>query len=546
MASAPRTELGPRPATGGRHDLVVLANRLPVDHTVDAEGRPCWRRSPGGLVTALHPIMKQRAGAWIGWSGRPGPAPAAFVDDDIHLHPVALTGDEVEGYYEGQSNATIWPLYHDAVEQPTFDRAWQDHYREVNRRFAEAGARVAAPGALVWVHDYHLQLVPGMLRALRPDLRIGFFLHIPFPPVELFCQMPMREEILRGLLGADLIGFQHAQGARNLAMLAADLLGAKSNDQGIRYEGRDVGVDPFPISIDVAEQQRLGLDPAVRSRAAQIRRELGAPRTVILAVDRLDYTKGIEGRLQAYRELLAERRLDPADTAMVQVAVPTRQGIDQYQALRQRVECEVSRINGEHADIGRLPVHYLHQSFDRAELAALYLAADVMAVTPLRDGMNLVAKEYVATRTDGTGALVLSEFAGAAAELREAWLVNPHDVDAVKDAFAGAAFAGADEQGRRMASMRSYLRGHDVDAWATGFLDRLGQDAAGYDTRTSRTPESRAVSKSAASSTRPSAPITSRRLGALAQAAPAACRTASRLHSCTPTSSSPSSTSHIS
>ncbi|MBV1856358.1 alpha,alpha-trehalose-phosphate synthase (UDP-forming) [Catellatospora tritici] len=486
MALAPHPGLSPRPSTGGSHDVVVLANRLPVDRTVDADGRPCWQPSPGGLVTALQPIMKERAGVWIGWQGRPGPAPAAFTYDDIHLHPVALTSDEVEGYYEGQANATIWPLYHDAVERPVFDRAWQDHYRTVNRRFAEAAARVAAPGALVWVHDYHLQLVPGMLRELRPDLRIGFFLHIPFPPVELFCQLPMRQEILRGLLGADLVGFQHAQGVRNFRTLVADLLGAELTDHGIRYEGRDVAADTFPISIDVAEQQRLGSDPVVQSRAAEIRRELGSPRTIILAVDRLDYTKGIECRLRAYRELLAEGRLDPAATTMVQVAVPTRPEIDHYQALRERVECEVSRMNGEHAAIGRLPVHYLHQSFDRAELAALYLAADVMAVTPLRDGMNLVAKEYVATRTDGTGALVLSEFAGAAAELRQAWLVNPHDVDALKDAFADAAFATADEQGRRMDPMRSQLRRHDVHAWAVGFLNRLDR-AVGTSTTASRT-----------------------------------------------------------
>ncbi|GIG14771.1 trehalose-6-phosphate synthase [Catellatospora methionotrophica] len=483
MASAPHTGISARQAEAGRYDLVVLANRLPVDRTTDEAGRPGWRQSPGGLVTALHPIMKQRAGAWIGWHGLPGPAPSPFVHDDIHLHPIALTADDVEGYYEGQSNATIWPLYHDGVEQPVFDRAWQDRYRAVNLRFAQAAARVAAPGALVWVHDYHLQLVPGMLRELRPDLRIGFFLHIPFPPVELFCQMPMREEIMRGLLGADLVGFQHAQGTRNFRTLAAELLGAEITDTGIRYQGRDVAADTFPISIDVAEQQRLGTDPAVRSRAAQIRRELGDPRTVILAVDRLDYTKGIECRLRAYEELLSRQGLDPADTVLVQVAVPTRQQIDQYQALRERVEREVSRINGEHAGIGRMPVHYLHQSFDRAELAALYLAADVMAVTPLRDGMNLVAKEYVATRADGTGALVLSEFAGAAAELRQAWLVNPHDLDALEQALAGAAFADADEQRRRMAPMREHLRRHDVNAWAAGFLNRLGRIAVG-----SRTP----------------------------------------------------------
>ncbi len=465
------------PATAGvgsaRYDLLVLANRLPVDRVTDPAGGDRWQRSPGGLVTALHPIMQQHAGAWIGWHGQPGPAPAPFTHDGIHLHPVELSEHDVDGYYEGQSNATIWPLYHDAVEQPVFDRGWRRSYHTVNERFAATAARLAAPGALVWVHDYHLQLVPGMLRRLRPDLRIGFFLHIPFPPVELFCQMPLRDEIMRGLLGADLVGFQHPHGTRNFQQLAVDLLGAKLTGDVIEHGEGTTTAATFPISIDVATQQRLADDPQVRTRATEIRRELGDPATLILGVDRLDYTKGIEHRLAAFGELLNEGRLDPAQTVMVQVAVPSRQRIDHYQALRERVERTVSRINGVHAGIGRLCVHYLHQSYDRAELAALYLAADVMAVTPLRDGMNLVAKEYVATRADGTGALVLSEFAGAAAELRQAWTVNPHDLDQLKDAIVAAAHATPDEQTARMQPMRAHLRRHDVNRWAADFLSRL-------------------------------------------------------------------------
>ncbi|WP_144121081.1 alpha,alpha-trehalose-phosphate synthase (UDP-forming) [Catellatospora sichuanensis] len=468
---------GAEPADGRGYDLVVLANRLPVDQATGPDGKRCWQRSPGGLVTALHPIMQSRAGAWAGWHGQPETAPAPFTHDGIHLHPIELSDDDVDAYYEGQSNATIWPLYHDAVEQPVFDRRWRQAYHSVNHRFAAAAARLAAPGALVWVHDYHLQLVPGMLRKLRPDLRIGFFLHIPFPPVELFCQLPMRDEIMRGLLGADLVGFQHPQATRNFTRLAAHLLGANHTGGVIKHEGGVTTAATFPISIDVAGQQQLAADPHVRARAGEIRRELGNPRTLVLGVDRLDYTKGIEHRLAAYGELLADGRLDPADTVMVQVAVPSRQRLDQYQALRERVERTVSHVNGRHAGIGRLCVHYLHQSYDRAELAALYLAADVMAVTPLRDGMNLVAKEYVATRTDGTGALVLSEFAGAAAELSQAWTVNPHNLEALKDALAEAAAAGADEQRRRMQPMRFHLRRHDVNRWASAFLGQLDRPA---------------------------------------------------------------------
>ncbi|GAA1382723.1 alpha,alpha-trehalose-phosphate synthase (UDP-forming) [Catellatospora chokoriensis] len=469
---------GNGPPKGHRYDLVVLANRLPVDQATDPDGQACWRRSPGGLVTALHPIMQSRAGAWIGWHGRPGAAPKPFNHDGIRLHPIELSAEEVDGYYEGQSNATIWPLYHDAVEQPVFDRRWRQAYHSVNHRFAAAAAQLAAPGALVWVHDYHLQLVPGMLRKLRPDLRIGFFLHIPFPPVELFCQLPMRDDIMRGLLGSDLVGFQHPQGTTNFARLAAHLLDAELADGVIKHESGVTAAATFPISIDVAGQQQLATEPPIRARADEIRRELGSPRTLILGVDRLDYTKGIEHRLTAYGELLADGRLDPAQTVMVQVAVPSRQRLDQYQSLRERVETTVSRINGRHAGIGKLCVHYLHQSYDREELAALYLAADVMAVTPLRDGMNLVAKEYVATRTDGTGALVLSEFAGAAAELRQAWMVNPHNLEALKDTLAEAAAADVAEQRRRMEPMRSHLRRYDVNRWAAAFLGQLGDPAS--------------------------------------------------------------------
>ncbi|GAA1408661.1 trehalose-6-phosphate synthase [Catellatospora coxensis] len=469
--------MAPDPGAAGidraGYDLIVLANRLPVDRVADSAGADRWQRSPGGLVTALHPIMRAQRGAWIGWHGQPGPPPDPFTHDGIRLHPVELSEDDVDGYYEGQSNATIWPLYHDAVEQPIFDRDWRRSYREVNERFAAAAAGLAAPGALVWVHDYHLQLVPGILRRLRPDLRIGFFLHIPLPPVELFCQMPLREEIMRGLLGADLVGFQHPHGTRNFQRLAAHLLAAKTTGEVIEHAEGVTTAATFPISIDVATQQRLADDPQVRARAAEIRRELGDPQTLILGVDRLDYTKGIEHRLTAFGELLAEGRLDPAKTVLVQVAVPSRQRIDHYQALRERVERTVSRINGVHAGIGRLCVHYLHQSYDRAELAALYLAADVMAVTPLRDGMNLVAKEYVATRTDDTGALVLSEFAGAAAELSQAWTVNPHDLDRLKDAIVAAAHAEREQQTARMRPMRAHLRRHDVNRWAADFLNRL-------------------------------------------------------------------------
>ena len=455
-----------------RSQFVVVANRLPVDEEITPEGRR-WRVSPGGLVTALRPVVAAHQGAWVGWPGHAGATVQPFFLDGIHLHPVELSDDDIELFYEGQSNSTIWPLYHDAVETPIYSREWRDSYRSVNERFAAAVAQTAAEGATVWVHDYQLQLVPAILRSLRPDLRIGFFLHIPFPPIELFMQMPLRAEILRGLLGADLVGFQEKLAAQNFVRLARHLLGIQYRGTSLQVDGRTVKAGAFPISIDVKEMEAIAATSAVQARAREIRAELGDPETVILGVDRLDYTKGIELRLQAFRELLEDGVLNVPETVMVQVATPSRERVEHYETLRIRVEREVGRINGEFGRVGTPAVHYLHQSYSRSELAALYCAADVMMVTPLRDGMNLVAKEYVAARIDQGGALVLSEFAGSANELRHAFLCNPHDPDAVKEALMRAVSVGTVEGRRRMQIMQRYLRVHDVGRWARSFLDDL-------------------------------------------------------------------------
>ena len=465
--------------------FVVVANRLPVDEVVEpnsdehgeaviaADGRH-WRRSPGGLVTALHPILAADRGTWVGWSGTAGPAPAPFEVDGIQLYPVPLSETEIEDYYEGQSNASIWPLYHDAVETPVYHRHWREAYRQVNQRFADATDKVAPPGASVWVQDYQLQLVPAMLRERRPDLRIGFFLHIPFPPIELFMQLPQREEIIRGLLGADLVGFQTPLGAQNFLHLARHLLGLRRRGLSVEMDGRSVRAGAFAISIDVEEMEALVDSIEVRNRAEQIRAELGHPKTIVLGVDRLDYTKGIEHRLNGYRELLVEGRVQAPETVLVQVATPSRERVEHYARLRETVERQVGHINGEFGRVGAPAVHYLHQSYSRTELAALYRVADVMAVTPLRDGMNLVAKEYVAARTDLGGALVLSEFAGAARELRQAYMCNPHDINSIKDALMRAISASQGEATRRMQAMRRYLRDHGVRQWAADFLAALG------------------------------------------------------------------------
>jgi len=457
----------------GRSSFLIVANRLPVDRTVEPDGSASWRRSPGGLVTAIAPVMQRRDGAWLGWSGAPDEELEPFDQQGMHLIPIPLTAQEVELYYEGFSNATLWPLYHDVVAPPVYERRMWESYQEVNRRFAEAAAAAAEHGAIVWVQDYQLQLVPAMLRKLRPDLRIGFFLHIPFPPDELFWRLPWRKEIVEGLLGADLVGFQRPGGAANFIRLCRRLLGVTYKGSEIYTEGRVVKTQAFPISVDFAELDDLVREPAIIDRAKQIRAELGDPEHMLLGVDRLDYTKGIGQRLEAFGELLDEGSISPAEAVLVQIATPSRERVEEYRRLRDDIELQVGRINGEHATLGVQPIQYFHQSYGQRELAALYLAADVMVVTPLRDGMNLVAKEYVCCHHDLRGALVLSEFAGAADELRASYLVNPYDVEGLKRQMLAAMRATPHEIARRMRTMRRRVSTYDVNRWASEFLTAL-------------------------------------------------------------------------
>ena len=456
--------------------MVVVANRLPVDRIVAEDGSHSWRRSPGGLVTALEPVMQKHDGAWVGWDGGPDGPTEVFDQDGMTLVPVPLSPQEIEEFYEGFSNATLWPLYHDVVAKPEFHREWFDSYVTVNRRFAERAAELAAEGALVWVHDYQLQLVPAMLRELRPDLRIGFFLHIPFPPTELFGQLPWRRQLLEGLLGADLVGFQRPGGAGNFVRLVRQRVGHKTH-KGMVYlpDGRTVEAAAFPISIDYDGLETLSRSDAVQRRADEIRAQLGDPRLVLLGVDRLDYTKGIYDRLRAYGELVAEGELSVEDAVFVQVATPSRERVDEYRRLRDEIDRLVGRINGDYGRIGRPAISYLHSSYPRDEMAALFRAADIMVVTPLRDGMNLVAKEYVACRTEADGALVLSEFAGAADELKQAFMVNPYDINGMKATILEAARTDRRALGRRMKAMRRTVKDHDVADWAAQFMERLSR-----------------------------------------------------------------------
>ena len=456
------------------YDLVIVANRLPVDRVQTADGTRGWRTSPGGLVTAIEPVMRANHGIWIGWPGGSDTDLEPFEHDGMALAPMSMSPEEVTEFYEGFSNGTLWPLYHDLVAKPEFHREWWDSYVRVNERFARRAAELAARGATVWVHDYQLQLVPQMLRSLRPDLRIGFYLHIPFPPGELFQQLPWRRQILEGLLGADLVGFQLPGAAQNFVRLVRQRVGHKTHrDLVYLPDGRTVRAAPFPISIDAKGFEEMARSESVALRAAEIREALGNPRKVFLGVDRLDYTKGIYARLRAFAELMGEGHIGVDDAVFVQVAVPSREQVEQYRLLRDEIERLIGRINGDHGRIGRPAVHYLHSSYPREEMAAMYRAADVMVVTPYRDGMNLVAKEYVACRYEDDGALVLSEFAGAADELRQAWLVNPYDINGMKSALLDAYWADEKEVGRRMKAMRKQVTQHDVQAWAASFMTEL-------------------------------------------------------------------------
>jgi trehalose 6-phosphate synthase len=476
---APQVAQVDRPAGGASddrtYDHVNVSFKLPIWPERKSFTVGQWNFRSPGVGTALVALLASKGGAWIGWSA------GASVPkwDDVPLISVELPAEEVDRHQEGYCNSTIWPLYHNAIERPEFRSDWRQAYRIVNQRFADETARIAAPGATIWIHDYQLQLVPAMLRRQRPDLRIGFFLHICLPSVEIFMQLPGREEVLNGLLGADLVGFQQPSQVQNFLRLVKLALSLETDANSIYVDGRQVIADAFPISTDVAAIEHMVNSPHVRQQAARVRAELGNPRTLLLGVDRLDYTKGIEQRLLAYEAILEGRHVPPDSVGFIQVGTLTRERHAKYASLRERVERLAGHLNGSYGKVGSPVVHLTTRQFGWDEITALYLAADVMVVTPLRDGMNLVAKEYVASRVDNRGVLVLSEFAGAAVDLPEAIVVNPNDVDALKDAILRAIAMSPDEQRQRMEAMRWHLRTHDVHAWISGFLTGLDKAVSG-------------------------------------------------------------------
>ena len=456
--------------------LINVANRLPV--TVGET----FKKSSGGLVAALDGLSTDEyALQWIGWPGSEIAPPRQreveqVLSDQYRSLPVFLTADQQRGFYEGFSNSAIWPLLHYMPSKFRYDPDWWADYHEANRLFCEKVCAVARDGDLVWVHDYQLMLLPAMLRERMPGLRIGFFLHTPFPSYEVFRCNPKRNDLIAGLLGADLVGFHTFGYMRHFRSSTLRLLGIESEITRIRHDGRATRLGVFPIGINARKFDEQLDQPELTQQVETFRRNFQEKR-IVLSVERLDYTKGILHRLDAIDEFLA-RHADQRDRIkFIFVSVPSREGVEEYQALREAVESRVGHINGRYTTLTNAPVHFIHGSVNALELTALYALADVGLVTPLVDGMNLVAKEFVACQRDEPGALVLSEFAGAAEELFNALIVNPYDTGAVADAIAAALEMPPEEKASRMAAMRERVVQVDAQAWARAFVNELSSSA---------------------------------------------------------------------
>jgi trehalose 6-phosphate synthase/phosphatase len=461
--------------------LILVSNRLPITLKAvsdDGEGVSV-ERSSGGLATGLRGPHEQSGGLWIGWPGDvSGLTDKQRAALDTHLRElrcvaVDLSSSEVSKYYDGFSNAVLWPLFHYLLDRiPPHSTEW-DVYRAVNEKFADAVARVWKPGDLVWVHDYQLVLVPRMIRARLPSATIGFFLHIPFPASEVLRILPWREQVLEGMLGADVVGFHTFTYRSHFSSAVLRVLGIPTDNERIDLEGRTTRLGVFPIGVDARTFSALSADAEVLSEAATMRAEARGER-ILLGIDRLDYTKGIPRRLLAFERLLEREPRWRGKVRLVQVAVPSRDAVPSYKDFRRQVDELVGRINGAYSTVDWVPIHYVHRSLDAKHVVALYRAADVMLVTPLRDGMNLVAKEFVTSRSDEDGVLVLSELAGAAAEMGEALQVNPYDIDGMAQAFDDALTMPEDEKRVRMRALRERIASRDVHHWARSFLDALG------------------------------------------------------------------------
>ncbi|MHC4607953.1 MAG: alpha,alpha-trehalose-phosphate synthase (UDP-forming) [Planctomycetota bacterium] len=462
--------------------LIVVSNRLPF--VVRKEGEVTQARAAtGGLVTALVPVLRNRGGIWIGWSGTAHEDAAeeeriletAAKDAGYKLKSVPISRDEVEKFYLGFCNEILWPLFHDMPSYCNFDPAYWAPYCTVNRRYAEVIARNSKKGDFVWIHDYHLMCTARELRGVGADVNTGFFLHIPFPPLDMFLRLPWRREILQALLDFNLLGFQTMRDRRNFVQCVEKLfpevsVSGKGQVQALQVGKRKMRVGSFSIGIDFKEFSDIAQSEEVEKTAWFIRETLPKCQ-LILGVDRLDYTKGIPYKLKAYRDALRRHPELQQRVTLVQATVPSREVIPGYHDLKDEIERLVGEINGEFTRYGWVPVHYMFRYLSRKDLLAYYRAADVAFVTPLKDGMNLVAKEFCASSVEESCVLVLSEFAGAASQMQKgAILVNPFDVEGMADALHRACTMPDDQRRERMGRLRKMLRGNDIFRWVDSFL----------------------------------------------------------------------------
>jgi len=455
---------------------IIVSNRLPTKVLRTDDGL-AFQPSEGGLATGLGSIYRDGDNVWVGWPGLfvHDEAEESLIAQELHadnMAPVFLTEDEIRDYYEGFSNSTLWPTFHYFTEFATYlDEHWAA-YVAVNEKFCQAVLAQAGPDDIIWVHDYQLLLLPELLRRARPRATIGFFLHIPFPSYELIRVLPWRTELLRGMLGADLIGFHTFGYMRHFLSAVSQQLGLPNQNGQIETPSHTVRVDAFPMGIDYERYATAAASEEAQAHTAEYRQALGDTR-IILSIDRLDYTKGIPQRLRAFNQLLERYPEWRGQVSLIMVVVPSRDQVAQYADLKVEVDELVGRINAQYRTISWSPVHYFYRSFPLPELAALYAMADVGLVTPLRDGMNLVAKEYVASRLDHRGVLILSERAGAARELSDALIINPTDTRALTEALHEALVMPNDEQERRMSAMQALVKRYNVFAWTKIFMNQL-------------------------------------------------------------------------
>jgi trehalose 6-phosphate synthase/phosphatase len=456
--------------------LLLVSSRLAVSTRAE-QSDVSMRASTGGLLSAVRAVHDLHDGLWIGRAGGKAASPEErrALDDTLaamRMAPVHLDAAAGCGCDDGFSSGVIWPLFHYSLDRVNVGdrRAWEA-YKAINRRFADLVVQHYRAGDTVWVHDHQLMLVPAMLRESLPGAKIGFFLHVPFPALEVLHALPWREALLRGVLGADLVGLQTAAYRDGFLQAVQSILGDRADASGIAHAGRRVMVGVHPVGVDAGALGRLAASAAVRAEVRRIRERTAGAR-ILLGVDRLDYTKGLPNRLAAIERLLDRNAALARRLCFLQLA-PARDCAHDHTPVRREVNEIVARINGRFGAVDAMPLRFLTRSLPPRELAALYAAADVMLVTPLRDGMNLVAKEYVATRLDDTGALVLSELAGAAAEMTQALIVNPYDIEGMAAAIERAVRMPEEEQRRRMSALRRTVAERDVHRWAERFLDQL-------------------------------------------------------------------------